>query len=166
MYTVTAVIPRDAQTRARHIFFDQFDQMYRKARLQQVWSKLHRHNYQLQDLGQAKQKETVQSSQTAGVQLIPIDRIQGSEGRTQDFDAEFRPLNKHTRERWLNVATARYMGKSLPPISLVRLGCSYFVRDGHHRISVAKAMGQYEIEAEVTLWNAESEALCSANSPN
>jgi uncharacterized ParB-like nuclease family protein len=47
------------------------------------------------------------------------------------------------------------MGRELPPVELVQLGDLYFVRDGHHRISVAQAMGQESIEAEVIVWQAE-----------
>ena len=54
--------------------------------------------------------------------------------------------------RWLGVAAARDHGKVLPPVVLVQVGGVYFVRDGHHRISVARALGQLDIEAEVTVW--------------
>jgi hypothetical protein len=43
-------------------------------------------------------------------------------------------------------------GDPLPPVELIQVGSVYFVRDGHHRISVARAMGQQEIEAVVTVW--------------
>lgn len=160
------VVPRDSQSRARHIFYEQFNQLHRHAQMNTIWSKLRRQAHHLQELSEAKEIATVKSSQEIGVHLISINRIRGSEGRAHEFDDEFRPLQKHTRERWLGVATARYMGKSLPPISLVRLGCDYYVRDGHHRISVARAMGQNEIEAEVTQWDAESEDVCKAASLN
>jgi hypothetical protein len=51
------------------------------------------------------------------------------------------------------VAEAMYMGVPLPPVHLIQVGDVYFVRDGHHRISVAKALGQTQIEANVTVWN-------------
>jgi hypothetical protein len=54
--------------------------------------------------------------------------------------------------RWLRVAAARDQGKVLPPVVLVQVEDVYFVRDGHHRISVARALGQLDIEAEVTVW--------------
>jgi hypothetical protein len=81
---------------------------------------------------------------------VPMDQIQGSEGREHDFDLDFNPLQSHNMDRWVNVAVARQLGISLPPVELVQVGQIYFVRDGHHRISVAKALGQREIEAEVT----------------
>jgi hypothetical protein len=55
--------------------------------------------------------------------------------------------------RWLSVAAARDQGKGLPPVVLVQVGDVYFVRDGHHRIAVARALGQLDIEAQVTVWH-------------
>jgi len=79
-------------------------------------------------------------------------QIRGSEGRSREFDAYFRPLQTHTKHRWVNIAVAQQEGQPLPPVELIQIGDVYFVRDGHHRISVAHVLGQEEIEAEVTLW--------------
>lgn len=88
----------------------------------------------------------------AGVHAVAIDQIRGSEGRTDDFDAQFRPLRSHNMDRWIGVAAAWMRGVSLPPVDLVQVGDSYFVRDGHHRISVARMAGQATIDAAVTVW--------------
>jgi hypothetical protein len=80
---------------------------------------------------------------------IPLDRIVGSESRTKDFDADFNPLKQHNRERWANLLAALWSGISLPPVELIQVGNEFFVRDGHHRISIAKATGQLEIEARI-----------------
>ncbi len=156
------IVTHDKNTRARIIFYEQFNDVHKRAQINKIWSTLIRKDHRLQNLSTAKTTANVQSSQSAGVQLVSIKQIVGSQGRADDFDSEFRPLKKHDRERWLGVAAARYLGQSLPPVSLVRLGCSYYVRDGHHRISVAKTMGQQEIEAEVIMWDAESDAVCDA----
>ena len=89
-----------------------------------------------------------------GRQGVALNQIRGSanEGRRWDFDADFRPLKSHTESRWLNVATAQLRGVKLPPITLIQVDEVYFVQDGHHRISVAKALGQAKIEAMVTVW--------------
>lgn len=89
-----------------------------------------------------------------GRQYVSISQVQGSvnEGRGRDFDASFRPLKTYNEARWLNVAMARQQGTKLPPATLIQVGDVYFVQDGHHRISVARALGQVEIEAEVTVW--------------
>lgn len=86
------------------------------------------------------------------LQTIPLSKIRGSRGRGQDFDDAFYPLHDHNRERWLRVAVARELGIALPPMQLIRVGDIYFVDDGHHRLSVARAVDQLEIEAEVTVW--------------
>lgn len=89
-----------------------------------------------------------------GVKKVPLGQIRGSSGhgRSRDFDADFRPLNSYSMSRWLSVATAWQLGTRLPPVSLVQVGDIYFVEDGHHRISVANALGLEEIEATVTVW--------------
>ncbi len=88
----------------------------------------------------------------AGVHLVAIDAIRGSEGREHDFDATFYPTQSHNMDRWASVAVAFQLGIALPPVELVQAGDTYYVRDGHHRISVARYLGQKEIEAEVTIW--------------
>lgn len=85
----------------------------------------------------------------AGVQIIALDQIIGSEGRSQDFDNQFWPIAEHTRDRWVKIAIAMGTGKPLPPVQLIEAASGYVVRDGHHRISVARALGQEVIEAEV-----------------
>jgi hypothetical protein len=95
---------------------------------------------------------TVHVHHSAGIQTVPLSQIWGSEGRSDDFDRDFNPLQDHNKERWLNIAAARRRGKVLPPVELVQVGDIYFVLDGHHRISVARAMGQRAIEASVMVW--------------
>lgn len=86
-----------------------------------------------------------------GLHTVPLTQIKGSEGRSRDFDVNFRPLYAHQQEQWVNVATAWLAGQPLPPVQLLQVGNIYLVRDGHHRISVARSLGQQEIEAEVTV---------------
>ena len=87
-----------------------------------------------------------------GVRLVALAQITGSEGRAADYDIDFLPRQQHDEERWVGVATARRLGKPMPPVELVQIGSNYFVRDGHHRVSIARALGELEIEAEVTRW--------------
>jgi len=105
----------------------------------------------LKDLQQALGGKPVSRRYSEGLQTVPVKAIIGSEGRTTDFDIEFHPIKKHSQYRWLRVATARDEWIPIPPVELIRLGNEYFVRDGHHRISVAKARGEKDIEAEVTV---------------
>jgi len=84
-----------------------------------------------------------------GRRVVSIAQIVGSTDRARDFDRAFRPRGHHVAARWKRVARADYEGVSLPPVRLNRLGDAYFVADGHHRVSVARARGQAFIEAEI-----------------
>lgn len=99
---------------------------------------------------EANCRVTVQSAINS--RTVPIRQIRGSQGRAGDFDCDFHPLQNRTRDRWVGIAVARQRGKALPPVSLVQVGDLYFVLDGHHRISVARALGQRDIEAHVAVW--------------
>ncbi len=85
-----------------------------------------------------------------GTQLIPIASIIGSVGRYRDFDRAFLPLSGADRERWKRLDIAFNELRDLPPIDVYKVGDAYFVRDGNHRVSVAKANGLELIEAQVT----------------
>jgi hypothetical protein len=85
-----------------------------------------------------------------GLRTIPVDAIVGSVDRTRDFDRRFRPTSARSRERWEYVAAATRRGQPMPPISVFQAGDLYFVRDGHHRVSVARAHGEKLIDADVT----------------
>ena len=124
-----------------------FDVAYRHGVRRQVWARLTGRNNELRSLSHyAIGKQTHRS---AGVLSVPIDRIVGSESRTKDFDADFNPLKQHNRERWAGLLAALWSGIPLPPVELIQVGNEFFVRDGHHRISIAKATGQLEIEASI-----------------
>jgi len=85
-----------------------------------------------------------------GVQTIPLDSIVGTvDRRRAEFDRSFRPMTGELRERWQRVAAARRRGTALPPIDVYRVGGLHFVEDGHHRVSVARALGDDLIEARV-----------------
>ncbi|MEA2374489.1 MAG: hypothetical protein QOD53_952 [Thermoleophilaceae bacterium] len=90
------------------------------------------------------------SQQNLGLQTIRLDSIVGTVGRTRDFDRSFRPTSNRTRPRWERIANAQRRGKDMPPISVYRIGDMHFVRDGHHRVSVARAQGREDIDAYVT----------------
>ncbi len=84
-----------------------------------------------------------------GMRTVPIDLIVGSEGRYKDFDNTFLPRHEYVRSRWENVDKAHLKDVRLPPITLYEIGGVYFVRDGNHRVSVARAQGGEAIDAEV-----------------
>jgi SpoVK/Ycf46/Vps4 family AAA+-type ATPase len=90
------------------------------------------------------------SQRDLGVQPIPLDAIVGTVDRRHgEFDRSFRPASPMVRGRWERIAAARRRGETMPPIEVYKIGDLYFVEDGHHRVSVARALGDEEIEAHV-----------------
>jgi hypothetical protein len=90
-----------------------------------------------------------QAESYRGLQTVPLDKIVGSMDRFRDFDRAFLPRQRFTAGRWQNVDRAWYEDKRLPPIQLYKVGDVYFVKDGNHRVSVAREKGQEYIDAEV-----------------
>ncbi|GAB4403143.1 MAG: DUF4032 domain-containing protein [Anaerolineales bacterium] len=91
-----------------------------------------------------------QGQHDLGLQAVPIRQIVGSESRYRDFDRAFLPRQTHTRDRWVAIDRLHYRQVELPPVSLYKIGDIYFVRDGNHRISVARERGQEFVDAYVT----------------
>jgi hypothetical protein len=85
----------------------------------------------------------------AGLQTIPLDSVLGTVDRKQGFDRQFRPTTVLVRARWERIANAIRRGEAMPPISVYRIGEVFFVRDGHHRVSVARTLGRTDIDAYV-----------------
>lgn len=90
------------------------------------------------------------SERSAGTAVVALDAIVGTVDRGREFDRSFRPTSGRVRSRWESIAAAMRRGESLPPVDLYRIGEIYFVRDGHHRVSVARALGRTDIDAFVT----------------
>jgi hypothetical protein len=85
-----------------------------------------------------------------GQQLILLDSIVGTVDRSREFDRSFRPTSPRVRERWQRINLAQRRGEAMPPIDVYRIGDMHFVKDGHHRVSVARALGHRDINAYVT----------------
>jgi hypothetical protein len=91
------------------------------------------------------------SQRSLGIQSIPLDAIVGTVDRQRgEFDRAFRPASTGTRGRWEAIALARRRGEAMPPIDVYKVGDLYFVQDGHHRVSVARAHGDTHVDARVT----------------
>jgi hypothetical protein len=100
-----------------------------------------------------------------GVQTIAIDSIAGTTDRhkAEAFDREFRPP-RWSRGRWTQMYLGAQRGASLPPVSVYRVGERHYLRDGHHRVSVARALGADSIEAQVVeLGRASSEYISGSD---
>ena len=114
---------------------------------------------QLPNLNKIAAGRTMAAHSQIGTQTVLLQRIIGSESRRIGFDDAFNPYGLDIPQRWQNIAQAWLDGKNLPPIELIQLGDRYFVRDGHHRVSVARAFGQLEIDAFVTVWHTAQDGV-------
>ena len=114
-----------------------------------LWAFLTRQPRRLMELDETLCCANVRNVHYAGTQPVAINRIRGTEGKANEFDAGFHPLKEASRSRWLGVAMERLRGNDLPPVDLVDVDGIYYVRDGHHRISVARSMGQVYIDAVI-----------------
>lgn len=85
-----------------------------------------------------------------GLQDIPVDQIVGSVGRYNDFSSTFLPKSNDMRDRWSRVYATMNSLQGVPPIEVYKVGSVYFVRDGNHRVSVARQIGSKTIQAYVT----------------
>ena len=94
---------------------------------------------------------SVDTWQDKDLQIVPIKLIVASREQSHDFDSAFNPLQDRYRSRWTDIAALWLLGDSLPPVELIQVQQVYIVRDGHQRISVASALGQEDIEANVML---------------
>jgi hypothetical protein len=113
------------------------------------WSFIRGCSYHLRSLDDVTGAQSVQGSHYEGTRTIDIRQIVGSENRSSDFDREFTPLKAESRDRWISIARAFLQGQALPPVEVIQFDNEYYVRDGHHRISVAKTLGQQFIDAEI-----------------
>lgn len=99
-----------------------------------------------------------------GVRDIRLDNISGSIGRGGDYTRRFAPLagDPHNKERWRMIYTLAVSGKGFPPVDLYKIGETYFVENGHHRLSVARYLGWKTIHARITEFvaPADDEAVC------
>lgn len=123
-----------------------YDRARLRAHLSRLWAWLRRKPNQLQPMPTAAGPRY-----GLGTASIPIQWIAGSENRSRDFDRGFNPTQTRTETRWEQIFALMETGDTLPPVDLLRIGDHYYVRDGHHRISVAKALGRESVDAVVTM---------------
>lgn len=121
-----------------------------RAMLQEMIGRLRGKPTHLQSFDQVRERFSAWQEIERGLHDIPLERIVGSVGRHQDFTRSFLPKSAVSKERW-SLIFAEVMGElGLPPVEVYDLCGNYYVRDGHHRISVARELGFKTIEAYVT----------------
>lgn len=134
---------------------EDFNKAHTKAFINEIQHLLSPEEASLISLNDVKQMIKATAETYVGMKVIPIEKIVGSEGRYKDFDNRFFPKSSHLRNRWQHVDQAAIDSVILPPIKVYEISGLYFVRDGNHRVSVAKARGTEFIDAEVVSLQSE-----------
>lgn len=127
-----------------------FDRARRRATLREVLGTLTRRGHPLMSFEDVRRKLRAVEEPTRVLTEVPLDRIVGSVGRYNDFTREFLPRQDADKGRWAAVQVAMTGLSGLPPVELYRIGDAYFVKDGNHRVSVARQLGLKVIQAWVT----------------
>lgn len=126
-----------------------FERARQRAFLQDLGSIFARRPSNLISYHDFRQRVSPEGESYRGLQTVPIKQIVGSMDRFRDFNRAFFPRQRFTAGRWQSIDRAYYEDKQLPPIQLYKVGDVYFVKDGNHRVSVARGKGQEFIDAEV-----------------
>lgn len=121
-----------------------------RAMLETVLDRLKGQPSHLLSYEEVRKKLSASGSSSQGLKEIPLDAIIGSVGRYTDFTRSFLPREQSDEQRWARVKALAEGLEGLPPIEVYQIGNAYFVRDGHHRVSVARELGAKAIEAYVT----------------
>ncbi|MFW5784480.1 MAG: transcriptional regulator, partial [Spirochaetota bacterium] len=133
----------------KHEANDDFSKARNRETISKILSLLNPSRQEMLSLREVREVLRPKSESYRGLQVVPLDRIVGSEGRYADFNKQFLPRHEHLRKRWTRVDEAHLTQVNLPPIRLYEIGGVYFVRDGNHRVSVARSQGGKSIDAEV-----------------
>lgn len=133
-----------------HEVINNFKRARRQSFLQRLVSLIGGKPNDLLPLDEVRTRLHVRGQRYLGLQTVAVQQIVGSEGRYADFDRKFLPRHTNLKDRWLSINRAYYTDVVLPPVELYKMGDIYFVRDGNHRVSVARQLGQEYIDAYVT----------------
>lgn len=132
-----------------------FDEAKRAALMTDIVRTLRGQPVDLLPFEEVREKLRLRSVVDRGVVEIPIDRIVGSFGREREFNRAFLPRTESLRRRWQKIHDQALGLAGFPSIELFQVGDAFFVLDGHHRVSVARALGAPTIEAHVREWETD-----------
>lgn len=127
-----------------------FERMCWRGRLYRLWMRLTGRSWQLPALADCLAADMICQPPPAQPQPVELCRIRGSRDRCADFDRRFYPLHERFQTRWVRVASMLLQNAPLPPVQLIRVRDCYFVVDGHHRVSAARALRCATIDAVLT----------------
>jgi hypothetical protein len=127
-----------------------FDRARRRAFFGRVAVRLRRECSRLLAFDEVNEGHLAHNRRRLGLREVEVSKIVGSVGRHEDFDRAFMPTKASLAERWKRVDRAFHRGLDLPAVRLYKMGDSYFVEDGNHRVSVARYQGIETIDADVS----------------
>src|SRR3990170_6985301 len=127
-----------------------FQRARQQAALEAIMARLTGRSVDLLPYDEVRQKLRAREAGLRELKDIPIEAIVGSVGRYLDFTRSFLPKHDSDGDRWTRVYVAVDGQSGLPPIEVYQLSEAYFVRDGHHRVSVARQLGAEHVQAYVT----------------
>jgi len=145
----------DIDTQNRYKAEKHFSKAMSRAFKEELNSWITRKSSKLLPFEAVKEKLELWFVKDIGIHSVPLDAIIGSQGRYKSFTRHFLPLEESSRERWKEIENAISSGKILPPVELYKVCNAYFVKDGHHRISVAKSRNTSTIDARVFEYNCD-----------
>jgi len=128
---------------------DRYRQNVTKAWMTDWWGRINGKETNLVRFDEVAKRLGRRQQTFRGIQYVPLEQIVGSVGRASDFTRTFLPRTRVQCDRWAQIDALLNAQKPLPPVELYQVGAVYFVHDGHHRISVARANGRLDIEATV-----------------
>ena len=134
----------------RALVAEQFHRARRQAAVESLLARLSGQSTELLSYEEVADKLRISGQSPGGLRQIPVAAIVGSVGRYQDFTRTFLPRSQVDEERWVSVGAAAPVVGDLPPIEVYKIGDSYFVLDGNHRVSIARRQGVVYIDAYIT----------------
>jgi hypothetical protein len=126
-----------------------WEQARRGAFIQDFLTSLTRRPADLLPFDEVRDKLQLSNMHELGLRDVPLDNIVGSVGRYQDFNRAFFPRQESLKDRWQRIDRLVARGSGIPPIEVYKVGDVYFVRDGNHRVSVARKHHFPSIQAYV-----------------
>jgi hypothetical protein len=126
-----------------------FNEALRAGKLQKLFAFVTGRSRKLLELKENKSSTQHGIKGVHGTTSVPVNQIRGTMNKADSFDLEFLPLQERSRQRWVGIALRMMRAEHLPPVELIQIGEDYYVSDGHHRISVARALNHDYIDAVV-----------------
>lgn len=135
------------------------NRILRESRLRRISRLLSGKPSNLFSLSTMLQSEALVNMMEIGIHSVPLQLVIGSESRCYDFDDHFVPKSEKDYQRWLRISDLYISEATIPAVDLIQVDKFFFVRDGHHRVSVAKALRKKFIDANIKVMQVKDKAI-------